>query len=88
MTDDNIWMVNLNSPIHFVTKQVSHLDGCFCAFEILVALATKHDLVAVVYMGSLALGLGLGLQGWYSVTNYADNIPGRFTIIPQIKLQE
>ena len=36
-----------------VTKQVSHLSGCFCAFEILVALATKTDLGAVVYTGSL-----------------------------------
>ena len=27
--------------------------GCFCAFEILVALATKQYLVAVVYTGSL-----------------------------------
>ena len=38
---------------HVVTKQVSHLGGCFCAFDILVVLVTKQDLVAVVYMGSL-----------------------------------
>ena len=29
------------------------------------------------------LGLDLGLQGFYSATNCADNILGRFTIIPQ-----
>ena len=29
------------------------------------------------------LGLGLGLQGLYSATKCADNILGRFTIIPQ-----
>ena len=28
-------------------------------------------------------GLGLGLQGLYSATNCADNIPGRFTILLQ-----
>ena len=55
MTDNDTWMMNLNSPclFHVFTKQISHLGGCFCAFEILIALATKQDLVAVVYTGSL-----------------------------------
>ena len=34
-------------------------------------------------MGCLLLGLGLGLQVFYSATNCADNILGRFTIILQ-----
>ena len=32
---------------------------------------------------SIALGLGLGLQGLYSATNCADHILGCFTIILQ-----
>ena len=54
-----------------VTKQVSHLNGCFCAFEILVALATKTDLGAVVYTGSLWPGVlfltdvRLLSEGWF-----------------------
>ena len=46
-----IWIV-LFIPRCYKTSLSS--GGCFCAFEILVALATKTDLGAVVYTGSLA----------------------------------
>ena len=45
-----IWIV-LFFPRCYKTSFSS--GGCFCAFEILVALATKHNLVAVVYTGNL-----------------------------------
>ena len=55
ITSNNISMMNLSSLIDYtVTKKTSFLTWwLFCGFEILVALATKQDLVAVVYTGSL-----------------------------------
>ena len=48
-----IWIV-LFIPRCYKTSLSS--GGCFCAFEILVALATKTDLGTVVYTGSLSQG--------------------------------
>ena len=47
-----IWIV-LFIPHCYKTSFSS--GGCFCALEILVALATEQDLVAMVYMGSLTM---------------------------------
>ena len=55
--------------------------------HIVVSTVSADDLASLgarVFSGTMIkFRLGLGLQGLYSATNCADNIPGRFTIILQ-----
>ena len=65
MTDENTWMMNLNSPIYSTLLQNKFLILVVVSVhltEILVALATKQDLVAVVDMGNLAESMRCDLK--------------------------
>ena len=83
-----IWIV-LFIPRCYKTSLSS--GGCFCAFEILVALTTKQNLVAVVYMGNLPTTLkpiSISVTEAWGVPNSQNYYQSPFSVKPLLYLQK
>ena len=65
----NTWMIWIVLLMPHCYKTSFSSGGCFCAFEILVALATEQDLVAVLYTGSLGNAFYIDDSFWDSTAH-------------------